>query len=1401
MRYGPIIIEQPPKNNNDPNVNIQPERIEIGIFDKISGCINLKNNTSFLKIIDYVLDSGNVNNILTQCYQDIKVQKQEVNELKNVIKLTNDDKLTKNVSQPNLKFSQLHPSLKIEPNTNNTVEPKNQQEFLDIEKPKTEEGLQPAEQKKVEIEQQDKEEKSLKSNYLASVEKLTKYISVQKLKKCSENLKSKKLLEPKSNIASTENEKSSLLKDNKDANLVFVEGEEMIYEGELINGLEHGYGRWVYSNGIVKFAGEFIEGLPNGEEIILRNISNVIVYKGGMVKGLKNGFGKKFSDKGQLIYSGYFLEEMFHGPSSKLYNKDGILQYAGSFEKNLKHGNGVLYHNNGVLCYKGNFVDGFPESEDCELFHPTRGICYKGQILNGKKEGIGCLYSESGVLTYSGMFINDYPEGKNQMLYDDKGNQYYKGDLKKGKKEGKGILYNNNGQIWYSGYWKNDGPHGIGVELWNIEKNQEFRGTMLLGNKQGHGESFYKNGCLRYKGNFVDDKIEGKSVEIYYDCFDKIEDDSDDDYEQTQENILSLAKAPQPEQSEDQSKLSPFLQAFNKVTKQRNSLRANITKKTCEKKNLKVYYKGDMRKSLKHGKGVIYYRNGKIKYSGNFYDDKIHNSKATIFYKNSVIKFYGSIYKGVKHGRGYSYTIDKHLQYCGYYKRGRPDTKEAIIYNEKNNEIEYIGEIKKGKYHNLGELYHSKGNLEYDGYFLKGKMHWDWCSIYNSDDDCEYKGSMCFGQKVGFGKDYWPKSEGGGPKYSGWFSNGIKQDKNGYLYDKKGNVIYQGMIFEGFPEGFGTKYYSYPQANVKKIEGWFVKGEPDGLEMVEYNDKGKLKYLGEMVEGKKEGYGEIYDENGDMIYEGYFTNDNYLFAPENRDKVKKIPEALSEAGSTKNKKIGEVQFEEQSSDITPCSYKSDYKSIYRSDQKSIDDKMDRIQESGRKIVKKIEDAKEKFYIDHKKSFNSDQIKSICQQVLDQPQSQQKTPPVSSNVSQLPDKENNKQDLSNEKVLKKEPVNDCTPTKKIGSSGIASSGSFENCYGQVVYIGDIYKNRREGYGKEFVYQTCLNCLKFDEKKTQVYEGNWKRGRKSGYGSSYFIQKICKKCELLSQNKELYEQANIEKTHKSKILRKDCSNKSIISIVSTNRKNMLRDRSRIKLFDKFIKENNNTSRVNLDNDQLHTLQNNAEKWLEDNSGQHQAEKTKIQQNSSNEKTKTTKFNLTLNNTNYNVNNMEYEGNWKLNKKEGEGVLYYRNGNIKAKGYLKNNVLFSGENVSQYNKQGQIDYKGVMANSIRVQGYGTQYHNRNYEARQKFAVKKYQGRFVNGEIYGEEAVYYDELGNIEFIGAVCYGKEVGTGEIYWDNGELFYQGVQKKASDGNFIGDCYDKEGSVCLTGKAG
>lgn len=275
---------------------------------------------------------------------------------------------------------------------------------------------------------------------------------------------------------------------------------EVVYRGETLNNLPHGYGEWHFPDG-GKYVGEWSFGLRHGQgEYFYADKTH---YKGEWKSNLRHGRGEmRYTNKESYI--GEFLNDQQHGHGKYIWLNEekvyegqwvngqrtgsGILiskelgTYTGEFKNNLIHGKGRYEYANGEI-YNGDWIEGIAEGF-CEQID-FQGTIYKGQVQNGIQSGYGEFVHYTG--------------------------ESYNGHWKNGKYEGYGEVCHSSGDK-YLGYWKNGCYHGNGE--FHFSNGDIIRGTWLEGSWQGVGELQLKDNT-HCKGEFSDDRKRGNGEILY----------------------------------------------------------------------------------------------------------------------------------------------------------------------------------------------------------------------------------------------------------------------------------------------------------------------------------------------------------------------------------------------------------------------------------------------------------------------------------------------------------------------------------------------------------------------------------------------------------------------------------------------------------------------------------------------------------------------------------------------------------------------------------------------------------------------------------------------------------------------------------------------------------------------
>ena len=149
-----------------------------------------------------------------------------------------------------------------------------------------------------------------------------------------------------------------------------------------------------------------------------------------------------------------------------------------------------------------------------------------------------------------------------------------------------------------------------------------------------------------------------------------------------------------------------------------------------------------------------------------------------------------------------------------------------------NNELAFDGEYLNGERNGKGREYYSNGKLKYEGEYLNGK-------------------------KNGLGKEY---DYHGKLIFDGEYYKGYKW--NGKGYDGLNNIAYE------LKNGKGKIKDFYYNAKIK-FEGELLNGKKNGLGK-EYHVNGNIKFEGEYLNGKRNGKGKEFNNLGNLIFEGEY---------------------------------------------------------------------------------------------------------------------------------------------------------------------------------------------------------------------------------------------------------------------------------------------------------------------------------------------------------------------------------------------------------------------------------------------------------------------------------------------------------------------------------------------------
>eukprot|EP01114_Cavostelium_apophysatum_P014979 TRINITY_DN3999_c0_g2_i2.p1 TRINITY_DN3999_c0_g2~~TRINITY_DN3999_c0_g2_i2.p1 ORF type:complete len:442 (-),score=85.91 TRINITY_DN3999_c0_g2_i2:582-1907(-) len=230
------------------------------------------------------------------------------------------------------------------------------------------------------------------------------------------------------------------------------------YQGDMVNGVPHGYGSITFSNGN-RFEGEWQHGLRRGFGKYF--YSNGSKYEGEVYDGHLHGKGTLTFANGNH-YEGEFRQGKREGKGVFTWH-DGE-KYEGGFKNDKRHGYGIYFYANKDV-YKGRFANGLKHGNG--TYYYSNEDKYDGQFVQGQRHGTGVLFFSNGD-KYEGEFKGDKQNGLG-MLEDANGNKY-EGKFKNDKKHGDGIAFVKEDGSFMQQKWKN----GVLINEYKITSEEEL---------------------------------------------------------------------------------------------------------------------------------------------------------------------------------------------------------------------------------------------------------------------------------------------------------------------------------------------------------------------------------------------------------------------------------------------------------------------------------------------------------------------------------------------------------------------------------------------------------------------------------------------------------------------------------------------------------------------------------------------------------------------------------------------------------------------------------------------------------------------------------------------------------------------------------------------------------------
>ena len=171
----------------------------------------------------------------------------------------------------------------------------------------------------------------------------------------------------------------------------------------------------------------------------------------------------------------------------------------------------------------------------------------------------------------------------------------------------------------------------------------------------------------------------------------------------------------QENNSNEQTNITNIPKTTNK-NHQNNNLEINYKNSKKENGIIKYdngeYYKGEEKNGKRQGKGILYNKNGGIKYEGEWNNDYPDGNGKCLEEQGNY--YIGEFKKGIKHGKGKYYDKSGNLIYEGDFADGKKEGTGKLINKDGSY---YEGDFKNDCKHGKGKLFNINGCIIYDGEF------------------------------------------------------------------------------------------------------------------------------------------------------------------------------------------------------------------------------------------------------------------------------------------------------------------------------------------------------------------------------------------------------------------------------------------------------------------------------------------------------------------------------------------------------------------------------------------------------------------------------------------------------------------------------------------------------------
>ena len=596
---------------------------------------------------------------------------------------------------------------------------------------------------------------------------------------------------------------------------------------------------------------------------------------------LLNGEGEYVNSRGTK-YVGPFKSNLPHGEGGRLYRGDTLI-YQGAWRQGVPEGQGTIFKN-GKRWYEGPLHEGKPHGEEGTQYSDD-GLTewYKGVWKNGQWHGKGRLnfgsYDEvKGYLDPACTLRRPFPTDFN---FYEKGETYYKGNFNEGLFDGKGELkiaivnykgINSYAHVTYDGHWENGTMQGEGS--WKTPEGTKWdkdeKGTLKVYFKKKDGW-FTTTELVEFRieqnGTGTQNKLhEGEEKVWKFQQGEWTPDFQENGYFEVYAQDGKMVANGNVTGGTRTGNWTLYDEKFEKSYEALYDEEGTVTHVWDKPISRNQVYSGGLnKKGQRRDFGFVTTTTGEERSTQLHYWDQNGNSADTVYWS---IPQYKRAHEPLRSGMRYRRYDRKEDKWTTVRVDDSGNEEEAVVSRPQLPLPEEAGGADTSQVSSFPEVisigeYKWKGLVDDNGQPVHG-------ALYTQEDEKVYEGVIALGPdgeivRLGCGMEYAtdPSTKKTYLSFRGSYAADGRRDGQGEILNSRGAVIFRGDFREGRKEGECTEYDDHGRL---VFQGTYENGQRHG-DFKKYDGRsGLLVASGELVDGKMEGEGRLYQENLGWIH-------------------------------------------------------------------------------------------------------------------------------------------------------------------------------------------------------------------------------------------------------------------------------------------------------------------------------------------------------------------------------------------------------------------------------------------------------------------------------------------------------------------------------------------------------